>query len=366
MTDEVVLGALLHDIGEFSTRAGGLRKDGEGEKASDDPLAYAANFFRDALGGRFPAAEKVVLHHRNPAAGPDRTAALTAALADRLSSGKSGPPDGDGETGQDPGARLLSIFSGLVPKESRDKPGPPMYFPLKALTVDMEAHFPTPPAETGDGEGLPALWADFVAEVRRLDFSDDSRFFRQLLSLLEKYTLFIPMAARGPDRDVSLFHHLKSSAAIASCLSQLNLPESTLQALYAGEDGAGEDDTGQDGVGEDDTGEDDAGEDDAGEDGAGEDDAGQDDTGQDGVGEDDAGEDGAENPLDEEAFYLVGADLSGIQSFIYSVASKGALKGLRGRSLYLTLLVETTAESILREIGLNPSCLIYSGGGHFR
>ena len=43
---------------------------------------------------------------------------------------------------------------------------------------------------------------------------------------------------------------------------------------------------------------------------------------------------------DEKAFLLYSIDISGIQDFIYTITSDGALKALRARSFYLDLLME--------------------------
>ncbi len=72
-----------------------------------------------------------------------------------------------------------------------------------------------------------------------------------------------------------------------------------------------------------------------------------------------------EVPDDAPAFYLVSGDLSGIQPFIYTIPSAGALKSLRGRSFYLDVLLENLADEILASCGLSRSCLLYTGGGHF-
>ncbi len=57
-------------------------------------------------------------------------------------------------------------------------------------------------------------------------------------------------------------------------------------------------------------------------------------------------------------------DISGIQDFIYTVASDGALKALRTRSLYLELIMENFVDDLLEKIGLARTNLIYCGGGH--
>ena len=67
----------------------------------------------------------------------------------------------------------------------------------------------------------------------------------------------------------------------------------------------------------------------------------------------------------EEAFLLVSGDLSGIQDFIYTIPTKGALKSLRGRSFYLEILMENIIDGLLQDAGLSRINLLYSGGGHF-
>ena len=66
----------------------------------------------------------------------------------------------------------------------------------------------------------------------------------------------------------------------------------------------------------------------------------------------------------EKAFCLFSCDISGIQQFIYTISSKGALKGLRSRSFYLELLLEHLVDEILAECGLYRCNLLYAGGGH--
>ena len=67
---------------------------------------------------------------------------------------------------------------------------------------------------------------------------------------------------------------------------------------------------------------------------------------------------------EEKAFCLLSCDISGVQSFIYTISSKGALKGLRSRSFYLELLLENLADEILSVCSLYRTNLLYTGGGH--
>lgn len=67
----------------------------------------------------------------------------------------------------------------------------------------------------------------------------------------------------------------------------------------------------------------------------------------------------------EKKALLVGGDISGVQDFIYTIASKGAAKTLRGRSFYLQLLTESALRFVLRRLELPYTNVIYSGGGNF-
>lgn len=63
---------------------------------------------------------------------------------------------------------------------------------------------------------------------------------------------------------------------------------------------------------------------------------------------------------------LVGGDIPGIQGFLYTLTSKGAAKGLRGRSFYLQLLGDAVVRALRRELGGLPEAnVIYAAGGNF-
>lgn len=61
---------------------------------------------------------------------------------------------------------------------------------------------------------------------------------------------------------------------------------------------------------------------------------------------------------------LVSGDFSGLQRFIYTTSSKGALKTLRARSFFLELLNEHVIYEIIGDT-LSRANIIYSGGGGF-
>lgn len=64
-------------------------------------------------------------------------------------------------------------------------------------------------------------------------------------------------------------------------------------------------------------------------------------------------------------FLLIGADLSGIQKYIYRVISKYAGVNLKGRSYYLRLLSDAVVRFILKRLELPLANVIYNSGGGF-
>lgn len=71
----------------------------------------------------------------------------------------------------------------------------------------------------------------------------------------------------------------------------------------------------------------------------------------------------ADNSEDEN-IALIAGDLSGIQNFIYTISSDGALKSLRARSFYLELVAEEIVQQLLKELHLPRTSVIYAGGGN--
>lgn len=67
----------------------------------------------------------------------------------------------------------------------------------------------------------------------------------------------------------------------------------------------------------------------------------------------------------ENRYSLIHGSISGIQKFIYNIVSKGASRGLKGRSFYLQILSDAVGRYILYKLGLPVSNLLYSSGGNF-
>lgn len=138
----------------------------------------------------------------------------------------------------------------------------------------------------------------------------EPEWINSLLALMEVWTGAVPSSTASAQRpDISLFDHSKIAAAVAACISE-----------YLGE-------------------------------------ANRNDLRTELLSKSDAF-------CMEQAFMLFSADLSGIQTFLYTVTTQKALRSLRGRSFYLEMLMEHIIDELLEHCGLSRANLLYSGGGH--
>lgn len=283
----LVTGALLHDIGKFVQRAFGVKESHslQGEKY------LTGKFTQDKL-KIIPIFAKY--HHKEKIKefkGDQRLKNLLKIVyeADNLSSMER--DEGDVIFGMP----LKSIFSS-VKLEGKSEPKS-LYYPLKELS-SAQINFPTDRKELERYE-YEIIFRRFDNEFTKLLVSFNPE---KLLMILEKYTSFIS-SKMSVENDISLFDHLKSTAAIASCLYYYHKNE--LDSKPEIEDRT------------------------------------------------------------EKKFLFVGGDISGIQDFIYNVSYKGALKYLRARSAFLEFFTLDVALEILERMNLTVANIIYAGGGNF-
>ena len=315
--DSRVLGALVHDIGKFRERtfeplptwADSFSREA---KYSHEP--FSALFVEESLrqwSTDFHALRRVVLKHHAPSL-PDEQ---LVSLADRLSANERAEAEDDTEGARGRAESTLRTVLSRVPigQGERDKP---MYHRLCDLNFSREVLFPEP-QPAGSAAAYRTLWQSFADEVKRLPADDVST----LLALLRKYTWAIPSdTRRNIVPDVSLYHHLKTTAAIAACLVREGMTEQEVETLLTalGRRYRGLPLT------------------------------------------------PSEEGMTQRNLCALGkGDLSGTQDFLYLLSSSGAARGLRGRSFYLQLLTEVIADWILRRLQLPPTNLIFAGGGHF-
>lgn len=296
------LAGLLHDIGKFAQRAG--------ERGSLDPQTarqehgyYHALLTADAIEALVPATwrKEVKLAAGNHHRPRGRLNALVQ-LADHLSAGER-EADEDNRI-----PYLRSPFSSLRGHDAR------RYLPLEPLDPTSQFIYPYARNETwAEAEHTAEyrrLWDTFVAQARDLPTTALPTYVEALQEVLQQTTWSIPSAYYHSVPDVSLYDHSRMTGALAACMAA------------DGRDGPWAREVAQS-----------------------------------------LGTDG--EAADREVALLVGGDVSGIQSYLYAIASEGAAKSLRGRSFYLQLLTEAVTLAFLEALDLPATNLIYVGGGHF-
>lgn len=320
--DLVYLAALLHDIGKFYQRAdsGGVAKSvylsdinkNEGTfcpvyngRYSHKHVLWTAQFIDD-----YQAVFKNLIKQKDEASPNDTLLKLAASHhltntqlselgnlikeADCLSSGMDRSSDSALKDDQDENGwdafkkkRMVSILEGI----NSDVVDFKYHLPVQSMSLSKSSF---PQLEFEDAPDYKTLWEKFVGEFKFIQSNTYRAFSETLLNLLAKYASTIP-ASTINFPDVSLYDHLKTTAAIAVCLYDYNQSEKK-----------------------------------------------------------------SENP-----FLLIGADLSGIQSYIYQVVSKYAGKNLKGRSFYIRLLSDTIVRYLVKKLKLYQANVVYNSGGGF-
>lgn len=201
---------------------------------------------------------------------------------------------------------LYSVFNGINNGKGISA------FDLSVLTIENESCFPHYIRQKTDGvsqEKYAKLWESFRNEFDKLPTDTFEVFAESLLYLLKKYTWCIPSNTTDMS-DVSLFDHLKTTAAFADCLYMYKI-EKPDDFIYEN------------------------------------------------------------NRLiikeGVKPVILLGGDLSGIQKFIYNIASRKASVSLKGRSFYLQLLIDSIIQRIIQHenIKATHAHIVYSSGGKF-
>jgi CRISPR-associated protein Csm1 len=293
---KIVIGSLLHDIGKV------LYQDNKEEKHSEKGYDFLRNEIglkdRDIL-------DQIRYHHSQSIQDADienDSFAYITYMADNISSGldRRKKEDEDGSFVQD--TVLESIFNIL----NRNN-GCSHYRPIM-LDQNDEINFPTEETISYD----EAFYKNIIQKLKDCleFFSYSDEYIHSLLEILEQTLSFVPSAKSQKQMiDISLYDHVKLTAAIASCIYQYlqeNIQNDYKDQLYVH----------------------------------------------------------ADEFYDKKVFLIYSMDISGIQDFIYTINSKGALKGLRARSFYLEIMMEHLIDELLAKTGLSRTNLIYSGGGH--
>lgn len=299
MTDKqikILVGSLLHDIGKAVYRSG------DGRNHSESGYHY----LKDEAGIQDREILNCVRYHHGASlkqADLDRDAiAYLSYYADNVAAATDRRLKEDPEEGFDKRVPLSSVFNLLNGKNGN------AHFEMQRLNSASGINYPTEkPVQLREG-----FYGEVIADITRClkGITWDEKYLSSLLTVLESNLSYIPSStSRRELADISLYDHMKLTAAVAACMEQWLASQGQgdyREALFLQ----------------------------------------------------------AEKTYEKQSFLLYSLDVSGIQKFIYTISSEGALKGLRSRSFYLEILMEFLIDELLERLSLSRANLIYAGGGH--
>jgi CRISPR-associated protein Csm1 len=352
MVYKIAIAGYLHDIGKFAERAGS-QQDNRGDLRTGFYIAdeflinnrdlyqphfnniythkhavYTAAFIdhmEKLLPKRFNKGEwglddslvnLAAGHHK-----PQTPMQWIVAIADRISSGFDRAEFEDKYNNEIQvkdykKTRLLTIFEGLSTEDKWKSDSLEDYqyrYPLKELSP--HSIYPINNSEIQQMDSKQAsrdyqeLIFKFVADLEKLEHKDNiPLWFEHFDSLFMIYASHIPAATVGyVVPDVSLYDHSRTTSAIASALYQYHKETDTMTVE-------------------------------------------------------------AIHDYENNKFLLISGDFYGIQDFIFTEGGstgKASAKLLRGRSFYVSLLSELSADMLCRELGLPVSAMIFNAAGKF-
>lgn len=302
MTDrevKLVLGSLLHDIGKVIYRQGDDRR--KHSQSGYDFLkneVHAEECDTDIL-------DCVRYHHADAIKGAkiDNDAlAYIVYIADNIASAADRRQNTSEDAGFEISMPLQSVFN-ILNQNKEEK-----YYEPKTLNPQEGINYPVTEKRKFDESFYTKVKTNLSDNLSGLRWTQE--YINSLLEILEANLSYVPSStAKNEMADISLFDHMKLTAAVSSCifayLDSCKVTDYRQQLYMQGKAFYGED-----------------------------------------------------------AFLLLSMDISGIQDFIYTIVSKNALRTLRARSFYLEIMMEHIIDCLLEELHLSRANLIYSGGGH--
>lgn len=293
----LVIGSLLHDIGKVIYRQGEERK-----KHSQSGYEFLKEYLeiQDT-----ELLNCVRYHHADALSGANidnQSIAYITYMADNIASAADRRQNDAEDSGFEMSMPLQSVFDILNGNRQE------MYYKPGTLNPKEEIHYPDKEKQSFDESFYKKIVSALTDNFRGVKWSQ--KYINSLLEILEANLTYIPSSTnKGERADISLYDHVKLTAAIASCileyLTEMNITDYK-ETLYKK----------------------------------------------------------GKEFYAAEVFCLYSIDMSGIQDFIYTITSENALKTLRVRSFYLELLMEHMIDSLLEKLHLSRANLIYAGGGH--
>ncbi len=330
----VILAGLLHDIGKFMQRAEiPLSSQSKNMENTICPsfkgihshyhVLWTNEFFEKYFIKSYPQfsyledrkdnlANLASYHHSD---NPETSLQMIIQSADHLSSGmdrfeKDLEDEISGKSAYKK-IKLDSIFESIDLGLGEFERGNFKY-ELRPLILDRENLFPKKRKDQKQFENelliddYKKLWDGFIREFNYLPKENFNLFLQALLYLLEKYTWCIPSSTIDLP-DISLFDHLKTTAALSACLYNFYTQTNDFSNLSI------------------------------------------------------------KNKKMKKLIFL-GGDLSGIQKYIFNFSlsnTKGVSKLLRARSFYIGALSNICSHYLLQSLNLPLVCKVIDAGGRF-
>lgn len=293
---KIVIGGMLHDIGKI------LYRYNDGRNHSDSGYA----FLREQGIEDPELLDQVRFHHgkqlKNAGVSTDSLAYVTY-WADNVAAGADRRDNDEAEQkGYDKFVPLASVFNILNGNNQR------FAYDMEQVYDDGRITYPRAEPNGYSKEVYGRILQKLREGLAQIELSE--AYVNSLLGVLEANLSFVPSSTDMSQMlDISLFDHMKMTAAIGSCVYEC-LREKEItdyeQALFVR----------------------------------------------------------GRETYAENCFLMFSMDISGIQNFLYSVHSEGALKTLRAKSFYLEIMLEHLVDELLSRVGVSRANLIYTGGGH--
>lgn len=294
---KLIIGALLHDIGKVVYRSG--RDNSNHSKSGAEFLTTEIGLTDNAI------INSLRYHHSNylkNANIENDDLAYIVYIADNIASAVDRRENEEEQSGFDRNMPLESVFNLIGEKNVK------MHYEPKTLDNMDKINYPTDEVLKFDRSFYEKIIDNIKDSLKGINF--DIEYINSLLSVLEGNLSYVPSSTnKGEIADISLYDHVKVTAALASCIYEYLIDSGNndyKEILFKK----------------------------------------------------------ANTFYEKNTFIMYSMNLSGIQKFIYTINSKKALKTLRARSFYLEIMMENIIDNLLEKVHLSRANLIYNGGGH--
>lgn len=294
---KLIIGSLLHDVGKVIYRQGEDRR-----KHSQSGYDYLKD---DIKMNDREILNCVKYHHADSLVSAKLDGdelAYIVYLADNIAAATDRRKKDREDYGFEKSMPLQSVFNILNGNHQE------FYYKPGILKDNGEIIFPQKEKIPFDETFYSQVKSELTRNLKDMEWSIE--YINSLLEVLETMLSYVPSStAKDELADISLYDHVKITAAIASCIYQFlqESDKSDYKTVLWKE---------------------------------------------------------SKKFFNIESFLLFSMDISGIQDFIYTIVSKRALRTLRARSFYLEIMMESMIDSLLERLNLSRANLLYCGGGH--